>query len=575
MGALEPIEYLRQVRLFSRLSDADLRRVAAIAQEVEFPRHSHLFEAGQPGRAFYYIVSGEAVVRAVGPHGRLRPVAYLRPGEYLGVTSLLLGEPHDATVEATTDVVALVIERQGFRRLQQENPSLDEDLLLPEEVLTKLEHEPLPWLRPDEVIVFLERRHWFVFARALFLPTLAFLLFNLLFFAGLRPAGASVWSVPLVVLLLVYLPAVIWLLVDWRNDYFIVTTQRVAHHELVVLQYESRHEAPLDRIQDVTVTRNFWGQLIGFGNVVIQTAAHIGIGPIVFDHLPDPEEAKNVIFQQIYRAQAQSQAEAEEGMRAELKRRLGWATPEELAAQGEARVAGAGIGPVQRGRGEWLSRLPRLAILPPVRLEEGSRITWRKHHLFLLRRIAVPLLASFVWFLLFANYVSGTLTFLPPRNPGVILGLLAGALPLAFWLWWQVVDWENDVYILSDDRIIDVEKRPLFFSEERREATLDRIQDVTLTIPGPLAAALGYGDVDIQTAGGEGQFTFTRVAGPHEVQREIMSRLATYRERRQQLEREQRRREVGEWFAIFEELRRERGAPRPGGSPPAQASEDS
>jgi len=213
-------------------------------------------------------------------------------------------------------------------------------------------------------------------------------------------------------------------------------------------------------------------------------------------------------------------------------------------------------------------RLPRL--LPPIREVEGSRITWRKHWLFLVGHVAKPMAAALIWLALAAACILGQPQILPISRVGLAVGLAVMALPIAFWLWWETVDWENDIYVLTDDRIIDVEKRPLALSEHRREATLDRIQNVNLTVPGPIASILGYGDVNIETAGGEGMFTFTRVMAPHEVQREIMSRVARHREMRQRIEIQRRRKEMAEWFAIYEGLRTGRAgdAAPPAAAPP-------
>ncbi len=570
MSTVEPLAYLRSVPLFSRLSDADVQRVGAVAHQEQFPRGSYLALAGRPGRAFYYILSGEAVVHAAGARGRQRPVAYLRPGDYFGVTSLLLGEPHDASTRATSDVAALVIGRDEFNHLRREHPELDDVLVLPEEVAAKLRHEQLPWLAPGEVVVFFAKRHWFVFARAMLLPTLAFLLLAAVGYALLGRLPAPWWGLSLLILGLVYLGIFVWQLIDWRNDYFVVTTQRIVHRELALYQYESRHEAPLNRVQDVQVKRSFWGNVLGFGAAHIETAAHAGIGHVLFDHLPNPEAAKDAIFQQLYRTQAQSRSAARESVRAELKRRLGWLTSEELEAEAVARQAAKVAAPIRPRRG-WLPRLPRL--LPPLRLVEGNRITWRKHWLFLLRRIWQPGLAIIALLLLFVSYLTGSAALAGPPQLGIVLGFVVAGLAVGFWLWWQVVDWENDIYILTEDRIVDIEKKPLFFSEDRREATLDRIQNVNLIVPNPVAAALHYGDVNIDTAGGEVEFTFTHVPAPHEVQREIMTRVARFRERQQQLESAQRRREIADWFAVYEDLRNEKKGPQADTGAPAEDSQ--
>jgi len=575
MATMEPSEYLRQVPLFAHLSEANLRRVADLARRELFPRHSVLAQVGQPGQAFYYILAGEAVVHIGGARGQPpRPVDYLKPGDSFGVTSLILGEPHDASVRATTDLLALVLYKEDMDRLRHQVPGLMDQLALPEAIRAKLRHRRFPWLDAGEVVVFVGQRHWFVFAQAMILPTLGALALGGLLPWLLRSVEWP-WWVASVVALLLYAGAFVYRWIDWRNDYFIVTTRRVVHREMIVLQYESRREAPLNQIQDVTVKRDSWGNLLGFGDVHIATAAPGKAGVILFDHLPDPQVAKDIIFQQVYREQARSRMAAREDLRRELKRQLGWLTPEELLAQGEARA----IPPRQPARPPARRlRLPSLGLirpLPPVREQVGNRITWRKHRIFLLGRIARPVLVGLGLLTLFLAYLFDLLPF-ESGGPslGGILGLIVLSLPIGFWLWWEVTDWGNDVYILTDDRLIDIEKRPLFGKEERREASLDRVQDANLVVPGFWATVLNYGNVDIETAGAEGQFTFTHVAAPRDVQRDVMNRVAQYRERRRQMESLQRRRELTDSLAAYESLRREKERLRhPPPAPPAGASE--
>lgn len=562
MDAPELIGHLRQVPLFSRLSESQLERVAAIVQVETYPRGSRLATAGELGRAFHYILSGEALVRVPHIHGRLRPGGYLRARDWFGVTSLFLGEPHDTTVEAKTDVMALVLYRSDLQRLLRQAPELEDRLALPQEVSVKLHHEHFDWLGPAEVVVFLARRHWFIFVRAMLLPTLVLLILSVLLTAALRDQPAIWWAIIFALLSLAYGLAILWHLVDWRNDYFVVTTQRIVHRELVLFLYEARYEAPLNQVQDVVVKRTRLGNILGYGNAIIQTATRSGIGPLLFDHLPNPDEAKRVIFQQTFRAQARTRETEGESVRTELQRRLQWVSPEELAAQGQTRdLSHEGASDqLQPKRPQRSFRVPFLA---PLREQTERSITWRKHWVFLVHRVLLWFLAALTLLVFLTAYILGRVPFLPPASLGGVLGLLVLFGIASFGLWWQVADWENDIYIVTEDRLIDIEKKPLFGAEERRETTLDRVQNVNLVIPGPIATLLNYGDVNIDTAGGEGQFTFTRVMGPHDVQREIMSRVNLLREQRRLVEAQQRRREMADWFAIYEKLRREHeNAPR-------------
>jgi hypothetical protein len=107
---------------------------------------------------------------------------------------------------------------------------------------------------------------------------------------------------------------------------------------------------------------------------------------------------------------------------------------------------------------------------------------------------------------------------------------------------------------VTDRLIIDVEKKPLFFADERKQATLDMIQNVSLRIPGPLAAVLNYGDVLIETAGPTGVFTFDGVGRPEQVQREIFRRVEAYNEAEQREQSQQRTAELSQWFQTYSKL---------------------
>ena len=62
------------------------------------------------------------------------------------------------------------------------------------------------------------------------------------------------------------------------------------------------------------------------------------------------------------------------------------------------------------------------------------------------------------------------------------------------------VEYYLDVWIITTDRIIDIDQKSLFY-REISEFALENIQDITVDIPGPLATFLKYGNITIQTAG--------------------------------------------------------------------------
>ena len=63
----------------------------------------------------------------------------------------------------------------------------------------------------------------------------------------------------------------IWEFLDWRNDFYLVTSLRVVWLEQVLLRSSSRTEAPLPNIQSVNVHSSLMGRLLGFGDVIVRT----------------------------------------------------------------------------------------------------------------------------------------------------------------------------------------------------------------------------------------------------------------------------------------------------------------
>jgi hypothetical protein len=96
------------------------------------------------------------------------------------------------------------------------------------------------------------------------------------------------------------------------------------------------------------------------------------------------------------------------------------------------------------------------------------------------------------------------------------------------WFVWQYQDWRNDEYLVTPDRLIDIEKIPFVF-EDKKEASLSQVQDVRYEIPGLGALILGWGHVYIETAGQARNFDFLYVPNPRAVEEEVVRRVAAVR----------------------------------------------
>ena len=97
--------------------------------------------------------------------------------------------------------------------------------------------------------------------------------------------------------------------------------------------------------------------------------------------------------------------------------------------------------------------------------------------------------------------------------------LIYHALFIIFFI--KLADYWLDVWIVTNERVIDIEQKGLF-KREISEFKLDRIQDVTVDVRGVLQTFFGYGDVQIETAGSERDFVFKTVANAYEIKNKIL-----------------------------------------------------
>ncbi len=108
--------------------------------------------------------------------------------------------------------------------------------------------------------------------------------------------------------------------------------------------------------------------------------------------------------------------------------------------------------------------------------------------------------------------------------PLVMLGVSAYYLFIWLFSFFSFIDYYLDVWLVTNERIIDVEQKG-FFDRIISEQRLYRIQDVTSEMRGFIPTVLSYGNVFIQTAGTKERFNFYDVPHPDRV-RDTIIKLA-------------------------------------------------
>jgi CRP-like cAMP-binding protein len=113
-------DVLGRVPLFAGVPARQVRKIATLGLVARFDAKTPIVTAGDPGEAFYVILSGRAKVQ----RGRGRTVAEIGPGSYFGEMALIDGARRSATIVAETQTVCLMLTRKRFAKVLRNEPSV-------------------------------------------------------------------------------------------------------------------------------------------------------------------------------------------------------------------------------------------------------------------------------------------------------------------------------------------------------------------------------------------------------------------------------------------------------------------
>lgn len=160
--------------------------------------------------------------------------------------------------------------------------------------------------------------------------------------------------------------------------------------------------------------------------------------------------------------------------------------------------------------------------LPNHQRDEQAVLFIRRHWIQLLALAGYALL-----FILIPIAVWTVLTILEIQTTGAfwapILSIVLGSylVFVAVILMTQFTDYYLDTWIVTNERVINIEQRGLF-SRVISTLHLNQVQDVTAETHGFLNTFLTYGDVYIQTAGTRERFNFKTVDNPEDIKHTIL-----------------------------------------------------
>ena len=555
---LLPAKTISAVSIFAGLSPQEQIQLAGFCSFHRIPQYHPITQQGDSADSMWILLeNSRAVLSALDEDNRALPRAPVRGIVTFNETALLAPNQVELTVESEPGSLWLRLHRQDFQRFGQIcGPEIVDKVAarLPVQAddADLEQRQDYKWLRKDEILVTLQLRHWLaLLGQSRTTVVAVFVSAGLIWL--LSTLGISLW-VGLGISALLVILTVIWGILNYLNDYFIVTNRRVIQQEKVIFFSEQRREALLEQIQRVDVATTFWGNLLNYGTLSVYTAGTTG--SIDFNFVADPDNLRTAIFHHRSLCQQRSSAESKLDIQDALENRLGLSV--DLPSRVRTDSALPAPNDTAAGLPLWQKLRRAITVDSSLDRETTDRIVWHKHWWVLFVQVVLPgTLFLFEVLFLAGGFSSVSLLQQLQSSLNAQTLLLAGGLvTLATlgWILWAVSDWWNDTYTVTEDRIIDVEKLPLFLSEQRREAQLSDIQDIRLEMNSPLKMMLNFGNIIVQTAAGEGAFTFDHVPNPRNVKEEITRRMIAWRREDERRMAQDRSRDLPDWFEMYNRL---------------------
>lgn len=544
------VSLINKIHLFNGLKEDQLAGIVSKFTEREISSGHVVFKRGDKPDGFYIIFKGKVNITRPGVGKDHDVFIWLSNGDYFGEEALVENRTRSATITATEDTTLLFLTRIHFEELLNKFPNLKPNFLVAIKSHKLARATKFDWLGPKEIIYFVARRHKLRLYQALVVPVLCLLIPLGLFFWGTLVSAVTPIALGVISLIFI-LGWGTWNAIDWSNDYYIVTNQRVVWLEKVIGLYDSREEAPLSTILSVGVETDQLGRMLDFGNVIVRTF----VGRLEFDYVDHPNQAAEMIREYWERVKSVLTVSQKEVMNNTIRQKLGLPVDKKQLPE---------LPPIVTVRKD-LAHLPLWWVafisLFTLRVEDAGKVIYHKHWIVLFQQAWRPLAFIFgtialqVWRGVFL-WNSETVSFLyrnakdALRPDTIMVALPMLSLPFIGWLIWEYVDWKNDVFMITSDEIFDIDRTP-FGKEEKRAAQIESILSTSYLREGIIAYVFNYGTVKITVGGAN--FDFQDVADPASVQADInrrrMHRIAQKNENAGKDDRER----FATWIAAYHE----------------------
>lgn len=397
--------------------------------------------------------------------------------------------------------------------------------------------------QPDEEIRRIVREHPIYYIRTALPLFVTLVIFTLLVWANTATSQLdSVWHLLEGVTGIAIFGAAVYsayrIFELWWVNIDVVTNKRILTWR--GLLNPTKDETTLDKVQQVAVDQDFvFSVIFEYGTVHVYLA---GGKALVMKHVPKPKEVRDAIegIRESYKA-AQAKKEAPPPvLDPQLKNVLdALAKNEQLPTLPDADRR------YEHRRSPDKLRGPLRTFGGPLRIpcdvhydsEEYTVLYVQRSKIVLFYYLIIPvliciglLIGALIARYLFGLFAIGFLVML------VVIGL-------------EIINYVDDVFILTNKRIIDIERKYIFLFEQHDTTTYDKISKIEVKSPNIFELTLDIGNLFIETQGNNPNIHMRRIAHPFYIQDKIYA-IKGYKEKVDKVKaKNDLKNDLNQWFS--------------------------